>query len=496
MHRHEEAVAQISHAVRAYFSRRQPFRIFHGSTNSTRPTDGRRTVDISALSNVLKVDKASGTAVVEPNVPMDKLVQATLAHDMLPPVVMEFPGITVGGGFAGSAGESSSFKYGYFDQTIDSVEMVLADGQVVNASKSENSDLFRGAAGSLGTLGITTKLEMRLIPARRFVRMVYHPYSSVHDTVKAVRRETENMENDYVDGIVFSKTHGVVMTGRLTDEIPTSETPTKFSGPWDPWFFLHVKDKSLKGPSTDYIPIAEYLFRYDRGGFWVGLQAFRYFNFVPFNRYTRWFLNDFLHTRMMFRALHASDMSFGFMIQDLSLPYNTAEQFIDYTSESLDIWPLWLCPLRATDPPTFHPSTGEDGKPQPMLNIGLWGPASTDVETFVKQNRDLETRLTKLGGRKVLYSHTYYPEREFWKLYDQNWYQKLRERYSASSLPTVWDKVKVDELRLTRSRSWFQRLAFSWPFAGAIGIWHAIRSRDYLIHRMPSWTYWKQGLPK
>jgi len=64
-------------------------------------------VDTSLLNNVLKVDTNSMTALVEPNVPMDALVQATLPHGLVPPVIMEFPGITVGGGFAGTAGESS-----------------------------------------------------------------------------------------------------------------------------------------------------------------------------------------------------------------------------------------------------------------------------------------------------------------------------------------------------------------------------------------------------
>ncbi|KIW35276.1 uncharacterized protein PV07_01980 [Cladophialophora immunda] len=493
---HEEHVIQISNAVRDFFEHGQPFRIFHGSTNSTRPTDRRHAVDITPLSNVLKIDTSSRTALVEPNVPMDKLVEATLAQGMIPPVVMEFPGITVGGGFAGSAGESSSFRYGYFDQTVKSIEMVLADGRVVTASSFENSDLFKGAAGSLGTLGVTTKLELQLIPARRFVKLHYSPYFTIHETIKAVKRQTENPDNDYVDGIIFSKTHSVVMTGQLTDEIPHPAKAHKFSGSWDPWFYLHVKDKTLQGPSTEYISIAEYLFRYDRGGFWVGRHAFKYFNLIPFNRYTRWFVNDFMHTRMMYRVLHAGEMSFGFMIQDLSLPYGTAEEFIEYTSERLGIWPLWLCPLRAVDPPTFHPSHIEDGKLQPMLNIGLWGPASTNIETFVQQNRDLERRLTELGGRKVLYSHTYYPEEEFWKLYDREWYGKLRESYAAANLPTVWDKVKVDKLYLTRNRSWLQRLASSWPFGGIIGIWHAIRSKDYLIHRKPGWTYWKTRLSK
>lgn len=490
---HEAAVSHISAAVRALFSRRESFRVFHGSTNSTRPGHSGRVVDISALSNVLEVDEASQTAIVEPNVPMDKLVRATLARGMIPPVVMEFPGITVGGGFAGSAGESSSFKYGYFDQTVKSVEMVLATGDVVKASPSENPDLFRGAAGTAGTLGITTKLELGLIPARRFVELAYRRCATVPETIAAVRQETENPENDYVDGIIFSNTHGLVMTGKLTDDIPPAKKPQAFSGAWDPWFYLHAEAKSLQtAPSTDHIPIAEYLFRYDRGGFWVGAEAFKYFSFVPFNRYTRWFLNDFMHTRMLYRALQGSNMSFGTMVQDLSLPYDTAADFIEYTSRDLGIWPLWLCPLRATSAPTFHPFTTDergDGSPQPMLNIGLWGAASRDMDTFVRQNRELEARLTELGGRKVLYSHTYYTEGEFWRLYDRAWYEGLRRRYEATSLPSLYDKVHVDvdKARKARGTSWVRRLAALWPLPGLAGIWSAIRSGDYRIHR----RYWK-----
>ena len=493
---HEELVAGISASVKAFFAQGQSFRIFHGSTNSTRPIQVGRVVDISALSNVLKVDSSSRTAVVEPNVPMDKLVQATLSQGMIPPIIMEFPGITVGGGYAGSAGESSSFKYGYFDQTIKSVEMVLANGKVVTASESENADLFKGAAGSLGSLGITTKLVVELLPAKRFVKLVYRPYTNIHDTIIALRKATEDSRNDYVDGILFSKSHGVLMTGELTDEIPDSEKPQKFSGAWDPWFYLHVKSKPLERPSIEYIPLAEYLFRYDRGGFWVAFHAFNYF-MVPFNRFTRWFLNDFMHTRMMYRALHGSDLSFRYMVQDLSLPYDTVEEFIDYTTHTLGIWPLWLCPLRAIDPPTFHPWTSDPkqgNSAQPMLNIGLWGVASANREEFVRQNRDVERRLTELGGRKVLYSHVYYPEQDFWQLYDQKWYKELRNKYEATTLPTVYDKVETDAVRKTlnhtQNLSLTQRLASSWPFAGLVGVWYAIRSRDYKIHRQPCWTYW------
>ena len=108
-----------------------------------------RVIDTSNLANIIKVESKTRTALVEPNVLMDRLVEATREHGLILPVVMEFNGSSVGGimaddvskayqlfigGFAGTAGESSSFKYGFFDRTISQIEIVFANGEIVMAS--------------------------------------------------------------------------------------------------------------------------------------------------------------------------------------------------------------------------------------------------------------------------------------------------------------------------------------------------------------------------
>ena len=104
MEAHKSAVLEISSRIKDYHSRNEPFRIYHGSTNSTRKAayERKRMVDTSGLAHVLQVDREKRTVLVEPNVPMDALIKETLKYGLIPPVVMEFPGITVGGGFAGS----------------------------------------------------------------------------------------------------------------------------------------------------------------------------------------------------------------------------------------------------------------------------------------------------------------------------------------------------------------------------------------------------------
>lgn len=276
---HNEVVSEIASSVKQFYERKEAFRIYHGSTNSTRDSNRRRDrmIDTSRLNRVVKVDIEKRTVLVEPNVPMDSLVAETLRYGLVPPVVMEFPGITVGGGFSGTSGESSSFKYGFFDRTVNWVEMVLANGEIVSASKNEKSDLFYGAASSFGTLGVTTLIELQLIKAKPYVELTYINIQSMAEGIRKIEVITKYLNVDYLDGILFSKEAGVICYGRLVDKLKPNTQVQGFVKNSDPWFYLHAKkvhDRS-SGSFTEAIPLVDYLFRYDRGGFWVGRYAFR-----------------------------------------------------------------------------------------------------------------------------------------------------------------------------------------------------------------------------
>ncbi|OAX79447.1 hypothetical protein ACJ72_06233, partial [Emergomyces africanus] len=561
MDEHKKAVASIAAQVRQFHANRTPFRIYHGSTNSTRPVSFQRDklVDTSSLNRVLDVDKQARTVLVEPNVPMDALVAATLLHGLVPPVVMEFPGITVGGGFAGMGGESSSFRHGMFHEGVNWIEVVVGDGRVVVASsssspspsdddddggngKDENADLFHGVAGTMGTLGITTLLELRLVEAKTFVEVSYWPVWSVHEAVEKVRLEAARPagEVDYVDGILFAADRGVVISGRLSDAITAPDGRIqRFTRARDPWFYLHVEEMLTKShppttaelggaiearsvgsdptlPIVETVPLTDYLFRYDRGAFWTGYYAFKYFR-VPFTAFIRWLGDGFMHTRVMYHALHRSGFAQKYIIQDLALPHGeAAEEFVEFVQQESgvgngvgDCFPLWLCPLRLQrrereasgsmhprwrtskySSPSASSSRAVAATPRPdemLLNVGLWCPGPTNRDAFIKVNRAIEQKVSNLRGTKWLYAHTYYTEEEFWDIYDRQWYGRLREKYGASYLPDVYEKVRVrDEQKekqgagvLASIKGWVWGI---WPLAGVYGVMSTvIGGRGYLV---------------
>jgi FAD/FMN-containing dehydrogenase len=434
---------------------------------------------------------------------MDSLVVQTMKAGFLPPVVMEFPGITVGGGFVGTAGESSSFKYGFFDRTVIRAEVVLADGTRVSASEEENSELFEGLRGSFGTLGVLTMVELKLVPLKSFVEVTYYPTTSSGEAMTVLQRETRKDENDYVDGVLFSNKSGVVVAGRLTPRTSSTRLPIRrFSRPWDEWFWIHARSlSSAVEPTIELVPIEDYLFRYDRGAFWMGMYAYHHF-FVPFWYVFRVLLDYFMHTRIMYHALHASGYTDRYIIQDIAFPAGNAEAFVDYVDKKFSIYPLWLCPLRKDGrvsmghPRQFTGSVGGRDKSVEAydgeyINVGVWGPHPSSEAEYVRANRDLEKKTSELGGLKWLYSRVFYTEDEWWELYDKEKYEALRTKYGATELPSIWEKVrdrgKKKEEFGSGVKGLLKRLVKSNALlSGFYGIYKAVRGGDYLLKKKSS----------
>ncbi|KAJ5246418.1 hypothetical protein N7468_001401 [Penicillium chermesinum] len=479
MESHSNAVTRIASIIRGFHDSKSPFRIYHGSTNSTRRRSSlTNIVDISGLDHVLFIDQERKTALVEPNVSMDTLVQHTLAHQLIPLVVMEFRGITVGGGFSGTSGESSSFKYGFFDRTVRQIEIILGNGERVNASRTERSDLFWSAASSFGTMGVVTLLEVQLreVGPDPHLELQYLFANSMDAALKTMQEAMSDPESEYIDGIMFNKGEIVICRGRVNPGhlMARTEPVRRFARAGDEWFYIHAerqmrKAKASPGSAIDYIPLEDYLFRYDRGGFWGGKYCFQYF-FVPFTRWTRWLLSWFMGTSIMYHALHESGLAKQYIVQDVGIPYGKAAEFGHWLddNENFGYYP----PLALSI---------DDNTPEILLNFGIWGPGPTDRLQFISKNRKLEQKVSSLGGRKWLYAHTYYTEEEFWSIYDRKQYDAQRKKYFATDLPSIYEKVKMQIDDVTPS--WYQWAWSLRPFAGLYGAWKAIRGGDYLAKK-------------
>ena len=359
-----------------------------------------------------------------------------------PPVIPEFPGITVGGAVQGGSGESGSFKYGEFHNSCFEYEMILGDGEIVTASATENPDLFQGTDSSYGSLGIMTQIKIALIPAHPYVELTYYPvkdFKTLVDTLHNFHKEGA----DYLDAIMFSPDRGLIMVGKGVDS--QKKPHSRFMRSFDPWYARHVNKISKKNTTyVEYIPITDYIFRYDRGAYWMGDYFFSYTH-IPNIEPLRWFLNPMFDTRTLFLGLQKAHLAKEFFIQDICFPIEHTQEFLELLDKELAIYPLWICPLKPVGNNEFLCS--HDLKTDLVLNIGIWGRTKKYLTDPLGKNRAIEQFSNKYKARKVLYAHQYYPKDEFWTLYDKERYDHLREKYHAAAMFTdVYSATHVSEM--------------------------------------------------
>jgi delta24-sterol reductase len=436
---HNKKVDQIALQIKLYTSKSsKTIRFSHGSTNSTRVQDKSNShlIDISSLNEIIKIDKVKNIAVVEPNVSMDKLVEACLMRGVVPKVVMEFPGITNGGGINGAALEASSFKYGQFNDTCTLYEFVLGNGEVVTANKKKNPDLFYGISGSYGTIALLTLITLELIPTKPYVNVSFTPIKTV-SIIDVISKKSQN-RYDYIEGLVFDKENSILITGSISEKADFAIKT--FSKARDEWFYIYAEKQLKQGSETHIlVPIKDYLFRYNRGAFWMGKYAFKMFH-IPFNSTTRFILNPLMNTRTMYKGLHATNIAQSFFIQDFYIPLSQANKFLNLSINSLGIFPLWLCPVKSTN--QSQKLSPHYLKESMLIDFGVWGNPTNKKIEIEKLNKEFEKHVVKIKGRKMFYADSFYSEEKFWSIYNREWYLNLRKKYGAQGVfPNIWQKV-------------------------------------------------------
>jgi len=122
--------------------------------------DGVLLVDLSLLKGI-SINAEAGTARVQAGATSGDLAGPAHAHGLALTTgdtsSVGLGGLTTGGGIG--------FMVRKFGLTIDnliSAQVVTADGNVLNASETENADLFWGIRGGGGNFGIVTEFEYRL----------------------------------------------------------------------------------------------------------------------------------------------------------------------------------------------------------------------------------------------------------------------------------------------------------------------------------------------
>jgi FAD/FMN-containing dehydrogenase len=224
-----------------------------GLVGASVPIDGAVLLSTARLRDLDPVDALSAQVTVGAGVPLATLQQHARAAGL--DVGVDFAAresCTVGGMVATNAGGERVLRYGTMRAQLLGVEAVLADGTVVSRltglpKDNTGYDVVSLLAGSEGTLGVITKIRLRLVPlltARVVALVAVDDTSAAVDVVRALRDRLPTLEAAelfYADGLALVREQ----TG----------LPAPFAG--DYRAFVLVECAARNDPSDDLLAALE-----------------------------------------------------------------------------------------------------------------------------------------------------------------------------------------------------------------------------------------------
>lgn len=156
-------------------------------------TEGSIVLSLERMNRVIEVDTENLMVTVEAGVKLEKLMEAVDEAGLLFPPHPGDETAQVGGLVACNAGGARAVRYGVMRNYVKSIEVVLPTGEILNLGGKllkdvAGYDLMHLIIGSQGTLGIITKVILRLYPKFKETATLIIPYEDRHDALKTIPR--------------------------------------------------------------------------------------------------------------------------------------------------------------------------------------------------------------------------------------------------------------------------------------------------------------------
>ncbi|KAL0719139.1 hypothetical protein Bca4012_068463 [Brassica carinata] len=427
-------------------------------------------VDLGEFRNILEINKEKMIARVEPLVNMGQISRATVPMNLSLAVVAELDDLTVGGLINGYGIEGSSHLYGLFADTVEAYEIVLAGGELVRATRdNEYSDLFYAIPWSQGTLGLLVAAEIRLIPVKEYMRLTYIPVKGDLQTLAqgymdsfAPRDGDESKIPDFVEGMVYNPTEGVMMVGTYASKQEAKKRGNKINnvGWWfKPWFYQHAQTALKKGQFVEYIPTREYYHRHTRCLYWEGKLILPFGDQFWFRFLFGWLMPPKVSLlkatqgeaiRNYYHDMH--------VIQDMLVPLYKVGDALEWVHHEMEVYPIWLCPHKLYKLPIkqqiypepgfeYEKRQGDTDDAQMYTDVGVYyapGPVLRGEEFDGSEAvRKMEKWLIENHGFQPQYAVSELDEKSFWRMFDADLYEHCRKKYRAvGTFMSVYYKSK------------------------------------------------------
>ncbi|HEV2645525.1 MAG TPA: FAD-linked oxidase C-terminal domain-containing protein [Acidobacteriaceae bacterium] len=155
-----------------------------GLSGGALPAAGGIVISFARMTRILSVDIANEQVVVEPGVINSHVTEAVAGHGYFyAPDPSSQTVCTIGGNLAENAGGAHCLKYGFTTNHVLAADVVLPSGELVTMGSATPDapgyDLLGVFVGSEGTLGVATKITLRIVKQPETVQVLLAAFDSI-----------------------------------------------------------------------------------------------------------------------------------------------------------------------------------------------------------------------------------------------------------------------------------------------------------------------------
>jgi FAD/FMN-containing dehydrogenase len=188
-------------------------------------------LDLTRWNRVLSWDQVNGVVEVEPGVTVGDLWRHTLPDGFWPAVVPGTMAPTLGGCLAMNIHGKNNFRAGPIGDHVIDFDLLTPAGQLLRCSREQNPEVFRGAIGGLGLLGLFTRIRLRQTPVRSGQLRVEELCAATLDETFALFEERLSRSHylvGWLDGLAGGKALGrsVVHQANYVEEVDSTAKET------------------------------------------------------------------------------------------------------------------------------------------------------------------------------------------------------------------------------------------------------------------------------
>ena len=158
-------------------------------------------IEMSSLDTIHEI--GTDRVIVDAGATWERVLKATLAQGLTPPVLTNYLGLSVGGTIAvGGIGGSSS-RHGMQTDNLLELDIVTGSGEQLTCSPQSNPDLFDAVRAGLAQCGLITRATLKLVRASERVRRYQVFYPDLASLATVQRRALQDDRFDQLQGAIL-----------------------------------------------------------------------------------------------------------------------------------------------------------------------------------------------------------------------------------------------------------------------------------------------------